>query len=148
MPTIPFDARRRVIIVEAVAFALDGRPADLTVLVDTGAVKTGFRRSTLIGLGIDVDAATEFLRVSTASGSLEVPIFNLPQLRVFGAIFTNLSVLCLPLPPTVPADGVLGFDVLSKFRLFVNYRRGIVVAEPFNGIWHGMRFVWQAIWAL
>jgi hypothetical protein len=52
------------------------------------------------------------------------------------------------MPLTVPADGVLGFDVLSKFRLFVNYRRGIVMAEPFNGIWHGMRFVWQAIWAL
>jgi predicted aspartyl protease len=120
----------------------------LTVLVDTGAVKTGFRRSTLIGLGIDVDAATEFLRVSTASGSLKVHIFNLPQLGVLGVTFTNLTVLCLPMPPTVSADGVLGFDVLSKFRLFVNYRRGIVVAEPFNGIWHGMRFVWQAIWAL
>jgi len=146
MPTIHFDPRVRLIQVSV--FVADGFRSELTVLVDTGAAKTGFRRSTLIGLGIDVDAATGFLRVSTASGSLEVPIVNLPQLRVFGATFTNLPVLCLPLPPTVPADGVLGFDVLAKFRLFVNYRRGIVVAEPFNGIWHGMRFVWQAIWAL
>lgn len=122
MPTIPFDVRRRVIIVGAVTFAFDGRPADLPVLVDTGVVKTGFRGSTLIGLGIEVDAATEFLRVSTASGSLEVPFVNLPQLRVFVATFTNLPVLCLPLPLMVPADGVWAFDVLSKFRLFVNYR--------------------------
>ncbi len=52
MPTIPFDATRRVILVEAMAIAVDGRPAELTVLIDTGAGRTGFRRSTLIGLGI------------------------------------------------------------------------------------------------
>lgn len=143
MPTLTFDPRRRVIVVSAVSISLDGRPAELTVLVDTGAGQTGFRRSTLIGLGIDVDSPIQTMRINTASESLNVPVVNLPHLSVFGSEFRNLPVLCLPLPPTVPADGVLGYDVLSRFRLFVNYRRGVLVAEPFNGFWHGFRFMWQ-----
>ena len=148
MPTIPFDASRRVILVGAIAFAIDGRPAELTVLVDTGAVRTGFRRSTLIGLGIDVDASEQTIRLNTASESLTVPVVNLPLLRVFEVDFRDLPVLCLPLPPTVPADGVLGFDVLSRFRLFVNYRRGLIVAEPFNGLWDRAKFLYQVAKAM
>lgn len=143
MPMLNFDSTRRIIVIDAVATAADGRPADLAVLVDTGAGQTGFRRSTLIGLGIDVDRATQTIKVITASESLDVPVVNLPHLRVFGADFRNLPVLCLPLPPTVPADGVLGYDVLSRFRLFVNYRRGVLVVEPFNGFLQGFRFLWQ-----
>ncbi len=143
MPTLSFDPMQRVIAVDAISITADGRPANLTVLVDTGAGQTGFRRSTLIGLGIDVDRATQIARINTASGSLSVPVVNLPHLSVFGTDFHNLPVLCLPLPPTVPADGVLGYDVLSRFRLFVNYRRGVLVAEPFNGLLHRVRFLWQ-----
>jgi hypothetical protein len=43
MPTISFDATRRAILLGVTAFAVDGRPAELTVLVDTGAGRTGFR---------------------------------------------------------------------------------------------------------
>jgi len=81
MPTIPVDVNRRVILVRAVALAIDGRPAELDVLVDTGAGRTGFRRSTLIGLGIDVDASEQTIRLNTASESLTVPVVNLPILR-------------------------------------------------------------------
>lgn len=87
MPTVSFDANHRIILVEAIAIAADGRPAELTVLFDTGAGLTGFRRSTLIGLGIDVDASEQSARINTASGSLIVPVVNLPQLRVFGVDF-------------------------------------------------------------
>ncbi len=148
MPTLIFDPRQRVILVEASATAIDGRPADLIVLVDTDAGQTGFRRSTLVGLGIDVDSAAQVMRINTASGSLDFPVVNLPNLSVFGESFSNLPVLCLPLPPTVPADGVLGYDVLSRFRLFVNYRRSTLVAELFNGLMHGIRFFWQVAWTL
>ena len=77
------------------AFAVDGRPAELTVLVDTGAGRTGFR-----------------------------PL--------------QLS----------PADGVLGFDVLSRFRLFVNHKRRLLVAEPFNGFWDKAKFLWKVAKAM
>ena len=81
MPTIPVDVNRRVILVRVVALAIDGRPAELDVLVDTGAGRTGFRRSTLIGLGIDVYASEQTIRLNTASESLTVPVVNLPILR-------------------------------------------------------------------
>ena len=141
MPIVPFDPQRRVI--QVTVEVSDTFRTTLTVLVDTGAGQTGFRRSTLVGLGIDVEGVAQMMRINTASGILDVPIVNLPRLSVFGESFSNLPVLCLPLPPTVPADGVLGYDVLSRFRLFVNYRRGVLVAEPFNGLLHGVRFLWQ-----
>jgi len=141
MPIVPFDPQRRVI--QVTVEVSDTFRTTLTVLVDTGAGQTGFRRSTLVGLGIDVEGVAQMMRINTASGILDVPIVNLPRLSVFGESFSNLTVLCLPLPPTVPADGVLGYDVLSRFRLFVNYRRGVLVAEPFNGFSHGVRFLWQ-----
>jgi len=141
MPIVPFDPQRRVI--QVTVEVSDTFRTTLTVLVDTGAGQTGFRRSTLVGLGIDVEGVAQMMRINTASGILDVPIVNLPRLSVFGESFSNLPVLCLPLPPTVPADGVLGYDVLSRFRLFVNYRRGVLVAEPFNGFSHGVRFLWQ-----
>ncbi len=141
MPIVPFDPQRRVI--QVTVEVSDTFRTMLTVLVDTGAGQTGFRRSTLVGLGIDVEGVAQMMRINTASGILDVPIVNLPRLSVFGTDFHNLPVLCLPLPPTVPADGVLGYDVLSRFRLFVNYRRGVLVAEPFNGFLHGVRFLWQ-----
>ncbi len=141
MPIVPFDPQRRVI--QVTVEVSDTFRTTLTVLVDTGAGQTGFRRSTLVGLGIDVEGVAQMMRINTASGILDVPIVNLPRLSVFGESFSNLPVLCLPLPPTVPADGVLGYDVLSRFRLFVNYRRGVLVAEPFNGLLHRVRFLWQ-----
>ncbi|MFN3420460.1 MAG: aspartyl protease family protein [Armatimonadota bacterium] len=143
MPIVAFDPRQKII--QVTVGVSDTFRTTLTVLVDTGAGQTGFRRSTLVGLGIDVERAEQVMRINTASGSLDVPVVNLPNFRVFGESFSNLPVLCLPLPPTVPADGVLGYDVLSRFRLFVNYRRSILVAEPFNGLMHGVRFLWQVV---
>lgn len=93
MPTLTFNPRQRVILVEALAIAVDGRPADLTVLIDTGAGQTGFRRSILIGLGIDVDSAAQTMQINTASGSLDVPVVNLPHLSIFGESFSNLPAL-------------------------------------------------------
>jgi len=52
-----------------------------SLALDTGAGQTGFRRSTLIGLGIDVDASEQTIRLNTASESLTVPVVNLPILR-------------------------------------------------------------------
>ncbi len=146
MPIVPFDPTSRLI--QVTVMVSDGLATALTVLVDTGAVRTGFRRSTLIGLGIDVDASEQTIRLNTASESLTVPVVNLPLLRVFGFDFRDLPVLCLPLPPTVPADGVLGFDVLSRFRLFVNYRCGLLVAEAFNGFLSGTKFLLQVAKAM
>jgi len=146
MPIVPFDPASRLI--QVTVMVSDSLTTALTVLVDTGAGRTGFRRSTLIGLGIDVDASEQTIRLNTASESLTVPVVNLPILRVFGVDFLNMPVLCLPLPPTVPADGVLGFDVLSRFRLFVNYKRGLLVAEPFGGFLSGAKFLWQVAKAM
>jgi hypothetical protein len=143
MPIVPFDPTSRLI--QVTVMVSDGLMTALTVLVDTGAGRTGFRRSTLIGLGIDVDASEQTIRLNTASESLIVPVVNLPLLRVFGVDFRDLPVLCLPLPPTVPADGVLGFDVLSRFRLFVNYKRGLLVADlsMASGIGQSFSIKWQ-----
>jgi len=51
-------------------------------------------------------------------------------------------------PSTLTCHGVLGFDVLSRFRLFVNHKRRLLVAEPFNGFWDKAKFLWQVAKAM
>ncbi len=105
MPTLAFDPRQRVILVEASATAVDGRPADLIVLAHTVAGQKGFRRSTLVGLGIDVDSAAQVVRINTASGSSDAPVVNLPNLSVFGeSLKTCQSFVCRCLQLFLPTE--------------------------------------------
>ncbi|MCS7264879.1 MAG: retroviral-like aspartic protease family protein [Armatimonadetes bacterium] len=142
MPTIPFDPRRRLIQVPVIV-TVNGQRQGLTFILDTGAAQSGLSQSVLTDIGINWQSADRFARVSTASDNISVPIVTIPSLEVFGITFTNLSVLALPFPIGVTADGVLGFDLLSRFWLFINYRRGLLVAEPMNRFFHRFALVWQ-----
>ncbi len=143
MPILPFDPQRRLIEVRALAIA--EREAVLTLLVDTGASMTGVREEVLVGLGIDPFAAPRLVRLHTASDAIGVPIVTLPRLEVFGVSFSQLSVACLRLPTGLPVDGVLGNDVLGRFWLFINHRRGLLVAERASNFWRRWRLWWQVV---
>ncbi len=145
MPTVPFDPTRRLIRVPVAVTRIDGRTFDLTFIFDPGAAQTGLSQSVLTDIGINWQDADRFVRVSTASDTVSVPIVTVPSLEVFGVPFANLSVLALPLPANVAADGVLGFDLLSRFWLFINYRRGLLVAEPMNRLQNRLALIWQIL---
>lgn len=142
MPIVPFDPQRRLIHVPVIV-TVNGQRQGLTFIFDTGAARTGISQSVLTDLGINWRDAEHFVRVSTASDVISVPIVTIPLLEVFGVAFNNPSVLALPLPVGVSADGVLGFDLLSRFWLFINYRRGLLVAEPMNHFLHRLALMWQ-----
>lgn len=143
MPILPFDPQRRLI--EIAAFASNGRRLALRMLIDTGASMTGLREAALLALGIDPQSAEQTLQLNTASGTVSVPVVIVPNLYVFGVSLADVPVLCLPLPAAVRADGVLGNDVLGRFWLFINHRRGLLVAERASNFWRRWRLWWQVM---
>lgn len=58
MPTFSFDPNRRLI--EGIAHARDGTALELIMVLDTAATMTGLSRATIMGLGINPDAAKRF----------------------------------------------------------------------------------------
>ena len=143
MPILPFDPQRRLI--EITALASDGRRVALRMLMDTGASMTGLREAALLALGIDPQSAERTMQLNTASGRVNVPVVVIPNLHVFGISLRDVPVLCLPLPAAVRADGVLGNDVLGQFWLFINYRRGLLVAERVSNFWRRWQLWWQVM---
>ncbi|MCX7969214.1 MAG: hypothetical protein N3B10_12130 [Armatimonadetes bacterium] len=53
MPTLPFDATRRLIHVPVSVTNIDGHTFDLTFILDSGAAQTGLSQSVLTDIGIN-----------------------------------------------------------------------------------------------
>jgi hypothetical protein len=87
------------------------RQAEFRFLIDTGATMTGLAESRLKTLGaVLID---EGIRVQTANGVVELPVYRLRELRIGGLLLEDLVVLGFADLPR-RADGLLGMDVLGK----------------------------------
>jgi predicted aspartyl protease len=80
-------------------------------LIDTGATMTGLAESRLRALGASL--IEQGIRVQTANGVVELPVYRLEELRVGALVLTDLAVLGFTDLPR-GADGILGMDVLSR----------------------------------
>lgn len=88
-----------------------GRRVQFRLLIDTGATMTGLAESRLRSLGADM--VEEGIRVQTANGVVELPVYRLRELRVGALLLEDLAVLGFADLPR-GADGILGMDVLSR----------------------------------
>jgi len=80
-------------------------------LIDTGATMTGLAESRLELLGAAL--IEQGIRVQTANGVVELPVYRLRELRVGALVLEDLAVLGFADLPR-GADGILGMDVLSR----------------------------------
>jgi hypothetical protein len=62
----------------------------------------------------------------TYDGAAELPVLQVPRLRVFGQEVHDLEVACGELPPKLGLDGVLGLNFLRHFDLRINFREGYI----------------------
>ena len=85
--------------------------AEFRFLIDTGATMTGLAESRLRALGASI--IERGIRVQTANGVVELPVYRLQELRVGALVLTDLAVLGFADLPR-GADGILGMDVLSR----------------------------------
>lgn len=89
----------------------DGQRRQFRFLIDTGATMTGLAESRLQTLGASL--IEQGIRVQTANGVVELPVYRLRELRVGALVLEDLAVLGFADLPR-GADGILGMDVLSR----------------------------------
>jgi predicted aspartyl protease len=90
--------------------------------LDTGSSITLFTPRLLQEVGLDPAATTARRSVYTYDGAAELPVLQIPRLRVFGQEMHDLEVACGELPPKLGLDGVLGLNFLRHFDLRINFR--------------------------
>ena len=88
---------------------MSGQP--IQFLIDTGATMTGLAESRLKSLGASL--VQQGIRVQTANGIVELPVYRLRELRVGALVLKDMAVLGFADLPR-GADGILGMDVLSR----------------------------------
>jgi predicted aspartyl protease len=95
---------------------------DPVMSLDTGSSITLFTPKLLREVGLDPAATTVQRLVYTYDGAAELPVLQVPRLRVFRQEVLNLEVTCGELPPKLGLDGVLGLNFLRHFDLHINFR--------------------------
>ena len=98
-------------------------------IIDTGASSTTIPRSTAEQLGYTLDERHPRRKVVTAGGEREAYEVILPSLDLGGQTANNVRVLVLDLPNQAGL-GLLGMNLLNRFRMSLNADEGILVLTP------------------
>jgi len=126
--SFPFDPRSHLIIVPARIHSRDNRET-VDLVLDTGATRTIVSREVAQSLGYDPVTPGEWVRITTGSGTLSVPLLSVEKIEALGKAATNMRVLCHTLPSRAAIDGVLGLDFLRDTRLVIDFRAGLLTLE-------------------
>ena len=108
--------KRKLIVFATIKCANDS--SSFKFIIDTGATKTLIDERVATTLGYQLFRLDKGDRLMTAGGAIHAKILKLPNFSLFGKEFVNLevNVIKFPLQYTVLADGLIGMDILLKFR--------------------------------
>lgn len=128
-PSLPLKPKDNILFIETL-FIGPKNTFMLTLLLDTGAFVTTIPKEVAIALGSKPSNSKKKMSIVTASGSKSVAIVTIPRIQVFGYELKNVDVACLDITPKSVAVGLLGLNVLDKFKLTLNFpRKKITVAK-------------------
>jgi predicted aspartyl protease len=118
-----------VLIVPAI---VDLSPVQL--LADPGAAVTTLTPEAVERLALDRSRFTGRRVIFTAAGTyMTMPTGRIARLRLGAADLRNVEVAILDLPASVNLDGLLGVNVLERFRVTFEFRRATLVLRPDPG---------------
>lgn len=101
------------------------------LLVDSGAALTALTPAAITRLRLDLTSFTGRRVMFTAAGTyVTVPTGRITRLRLGAADLRNVEVAILDLPGRVNLDGLLGVNVLDRFRVTFEFRRATLVMRP------------------
>lgn len=101
------------------------------LLVDTGSAFTALTPEAADRVGLDRATFTGRQVVFTAGGtSVVVPTGRVPALRVGTAELRDIEIVLMRFPPGVHIDGLLGVNVLDRFRATFEFTKATLVLRP------------------
>ena len=97
-------------------------------ILDTGATFTLISRASADTLGLLSGGST--VRLTTAGGTIQVPLTLLEEVEIGGAIARHVAVVIHDLPNMPPNIlGLLGLSFLERFRVNLDLTSGILILE-------------------
>lgn len=103
---------------------------DFEFLIDTGAAYTALSKEIVAFLGLPTDPHRTIL-IAPAQGSVfKAPFLTIPELRVGGIRLANILAVVLEFPPQLRLDGVVGMNVLKRFRMTIEADTGTLILRP------------------
>lgn len=122
MPTFRFDPKSPILLVSAEIFGPKGSHF-VRMLLDTGASYTMLHPDALIKIGCE-PISLHKRKITTASGIEWVSFVNIPEICALGQAVKDVEISAHDLPPSLPAEGLLGLNFLRNFDLQINFREG------------------------
>lgn len=120
-----FSHRSGPIVVAAEISGPKGK-VDAFLLLDTGATTSTINRKVLRVAGYDPAGITDFVEITTGTGSARVPRLILNRLSALGKHAIGIRVLAHDLPAGVAVDGLLGLDFFRDLLLSLDFRQGLI----------------------
>ncbi|HHP7235755.1 MAG TPA: TIGR02281 family clan AA aspartic protease [Desulfobacterales bacterium] len=100
-----------------------------TFIVDTGATVVTIPQSTARRLGLDRVGLGTYREVYTAGGTVQAREVELEVFELQGQVLQGVRALVMDLPGR-PNVGLLGMNVLSRFRMDLNTETGELLLTP------------------
>ena len=93
------------------------------LLVDTGATLTIIRPGALSRAGVGPGAFVRETTLETAGGRVGARVYRLDSLRLGPEVVSNIVVGSVEIPGLGAIDGLLGMNVLGRFRFSIDQAR-------------------------
>lgn len=108
-----------------------GRETTADLLVDTGAQRTVIVPRLAHRLELDLESPVGRVDLQGVGGTQRAPICRVDRLAIGAIIVPQHEVLVADMPPVLRIQGLLGLDVLRRFRVTFEFdTRTLVLREP------------------
>ncbi|MDI6917515.1 MAG: retropepsin-like aspartic protease [Thermoplasmatales archaeon] len=101
----------------------------IEMAIDTGATYTMIPWDIAEVLGYKPELSKDRVPLVTASGVERVPLIILKSVSALGKSADNVQMVVHNLPEKSYVDGLLGLSFLRKFRVCLDFRKGMLEIE-------------------
>jgi clan AA aspartic protease (TIGR02281 family) len=106
---------------------------DFEFLVDTGSAYTALSEDLVALLGLTIDPQRTAAIAPVQGAIMRVPLIILAELRVGGFRTANVEAMMVQFPRELRLDGVLGMNILKRFRMTIEMDTKTLVLRPIRG---------------
>ena len=107
---------------------------DVEFLLDTGSAYTALSTDLVTLFSLPVDPGRTVTIAPAHGPEASVPLITLPALRIGGVDLMNVEALVLTFHRRLNLDGILGMNVLGRFRMTLESDTGTLVLRSIRHV--------------